>query len=133
MFQNNDYNQSFRSDNQGTGRPSVPPSDRLASLSMWCALFGIITFYTPPLALCLGSVAIILGLLSRGGHSRPNRRGRRGIHLGIACILLTAAVSAATLIYTFHQYGSLENFYKQYQKQIEKVLDSNQTSEGAEA
>lgn len=95
---------------------------------MWCALFGIITFYTPPLALCLGSVAIILGLLSRGGQSRPGRRGRFGIRMGIVCIVLTASVTAATLLYTFHQYGSLENFYRQYQKQLEKVVDSDQTA-----
>lgn len=61
-----------------------------------------------------GALAIILGLLSRGGNTELGQRAKIGTTIGIFSIVFTIIIYTISISYAFYQYGTLENIINAY-------------------
>ncbi|MCR5272428.1 MAG: DUF4190 domain-containing protein [Lachnospiraceae bacterium] len=108
MYYDNQNNNGFANINYR--RPSM-------SMAKWSMILGIIAICTSMFilpAVILGSLAVILGFLSRGGQQRYP-----GLAIvGIICGLFGIVSGVVCFIFGFYllieQYGSYENFMNAY-------------------
>lgn len=71
------------------------------------------------LSFIFGSLAILLGLLSRGGSMKMSSRASIGVTAGAAGLALTVLLYALLFSVIFHAYGGASNFYHAYVSIIE--------------
>lgn len=76
-------------------------STGLATASIALGIVSIVTFCCLYAALPCGALAIILGLLSRGGEMTFSTTGKIGIVLGIIGLVLTIALYAFVIVMMF--------------------------------
>ncbi|MCR5467471.1 MAG: hypothetical protein K6F37_00795 [Lachnospiraceae bacterium] len=90
-----------------------------AVMARWSMILGIIAIVTSPCilpAVVLGALAIILGLLSRGGQLKLPTPAITGVITGVLGIISGASCFIAGYTMLIEQYGSYENFMNEYMK-----------------
>ena len=95
-----------------------PPGDR-HSRSMETASFvlGLISFAACSclyISIASGALAILLGLLSKGGEHTTSNKALAGIILGILGLVFTVVIYAASFAIAISTYGSIEGILKAY-------------------
>lgn len=81
----------------------------LSLAALVSAILGIVTFCCIYSAVIFGTLAIVLGLLSRGSANRPCSQARIAICIGIIALILTAVLNIYSYTVMIHEYGSLQN------------------------
>lgn len=103
-------------------RPSRHNGNSLGSAALICAILGIVlccTFYG---GVVLGGLAIVLGLLSRGGRKHAVPPGKGAIYIGLASVCLSVLILTVSFITVIHQFGSIENFLNAYMNTLNSYL-----------
>ena len=100
------------------------PGNSLARASRTCAIIGLFTFIFVFPGLILGSLAIILGMLSRGGRKKPLPPATAGIRIGTFVLVLTIGLTLISLAIVIRQYGSFENYLDQYMHLVNQYSTS---------
>ena len=81
----------------------------IAGLVMSCCIYPAIIF---------GSLAIILGLLSRGGEMTSNGYGKAGLILGIISIVCCILFLIYGLYILFVQFGGMEGYLEYIEERL---------------
>ncbi len=104
----NEYNPNHRN--------SAPMPTRNGSFENAALILGIVGLFSAScgMGIFLGALAIIFGLLSKGGTFSLGPKGKAGIFLGIAAIAFTLITTIASLVILILQLGGFENFLAQY-------------------
>lgn len=87
-------------------------------------ILSIVTCSYCYLSIPMGAIAIILGLLSRGGNMKLSRKAKNAIIFAIIGILLTVILYAASMYMIINEYGSLQNYLRELYKQLGIDYDS---------
>lgn len=90
------------------------PAMAVAALVLGCVSIVLCTCLY--ISIPCGALAILFALLSRGGSLRMNGQACAGLGLGIAGLVLTIVVYAASLFTTTVLYGSYTNFIESMQQ-----------------
>ena len=101
-------------------RPPRRAASPMALAAVFCAVLGILTVFTGFLSLFFGSLAVLLAFLSKGDRPKAERPALYAFRAGIAAIVISAVLIAASFTIVFRQYGSFENFYNSYLYTIEQ-------------
>ena len=86
----------------------------MGTASVILSVIALITPYFVYTTLILGPLAIILGLLSKGGEPTMETSGKIGVILGTISLVLLALILYASFSYLISQAGGWENFYNTY-------------------
>lgn len=96
----------------------MPPMDRRShSMETASMVLGIISFTTCTclyISLACGALAILLGLLSKGGELTISNKAQAGVIMGILGLVFTVVVYAASFAIAISAYGSLEGILQAY-------------------
>ena len=76
------------------------------------SIVSIATSTCLPLSLPLGSIAVVLALLSRGGQMRLGPKAKFAVALGILGIVLTISMLIIDMISILREYGSFEAYLR---------------------
>lgn len=74
-------------------------------------------------SLILGSLSIILALLSRGKKKKLSPQGKLAVMTASAAMILSVGLTVGMFAMTVQQYGSMENFIKAYTQIMESLTD----------
>lgn len=103
-------------------------STGLATASIALGIVSIVTFCCLYAALPCGALAIILGLLSRGGEMTFSTTGKIGIILGIVGLVITIALYAFVIVmmvtnpdFLTQMYGGNTADYNEIMKQFNEL------------
>lgn len=118
---------SWNSQKQQSQQPT--PGNLLATASLVCAILGIISVCCLYGAFIFGGLAVIFGLLSRGARKSTVAPAKTAMYLGVAAILISAVVTAASFAYTIRQYGGLQNLLDAYTYTMENTFGIDMTPE----
>lgn len=110
-------------------RPPQPGGNMLATAALICSILAIVSSCCLYGAFVFGGLAIILGLLSRGTKKSAQSPARTAIWLGIAAVILSAVITAASLVSAIRQFGSFQKLLDSYTYTIEKYLDLDPDAE----
>lgn len=126
-----DYQQNNPYTNNGYPRTPLRPSgDGLATAAMILGILSIVTAMTFTIypSLVLGSIGIVLALLSKGRSPKLITKARIGTTCAIAGILFTGSFFITT-VKAFHDNPelleqALDNFEKQYGMSYEELINT---------
>ena len=113
-------------DYYGSNEPHYPGgTKRSPGLETAALVLGITGLFTAScgMGIMLGALAVILGLLSKGGAETCGSKGRAGIILGVAAIIATAFSLALSFTVLMAQFGGWDGFVQQYE-QLYNALES---------
>ena len=82
-------------------------------------------------SLTCGALAIILALLSRGQQKKLSSQGRLAVIISVVAIIVSILVTVSMFVSVVHQYGSLENFIKEYSALMETMTGTPLFPEGS--
>lgn len=94
-------------------------SDSLGTAAIVLGIIGVTTPYFVYTSLICGSLAIIFGLLSKGGELTTDTRGKIGIILGIISLILLTLVMIAAFSYLISEFGGWENLLDYYSEPLD--------------
>ena len=98
--------------NPGYGnRPQINTMETVAFI---LSILSIVTCACCYLSLPMGSVAIVLALLSRGGQMKLSSKAKIAIAAGIIGIVLTVIAFTASYYIAIKEYGSIEGILRAY-------------------
>lgn len=89
-------------------------SERMEIASLILGIISITSCLCLYLSIPCGALAVILGVLSRGGQMQFGSKAQIGIILGAIGLVFTIAIYASAFAFAIHEYGSIENFLKAY-------------------
>lgn len=98
--------------------PVAEPGSNLAKAAMICGILSIIfclTFTVYP-AFVLGSVAVILALLSKGRRNKLFSQARTGIICAVIGLVMNAVILTSSLAYVFTNPEGREEFNRQWER-----------------
>lgn len=109
----NDYNNSPYGEDVSYERRTISPeaeSNGMAKASKICGIIAVVSIITLMIypAIMLGSVAIILALLSRGSGSKLPDKARTGLTTGIVALIVNIAIVAGAVAILF-SHGEYKN------------------------
>lgn len=117
--QNNGYNNNHPYYNRNTYRlPVAEPGSSLANAAMICGILSIVfcfTFTVYP-AFMLGSISIILALLSKGRRSNLFSKARTGIICATIGLILNTVIITSSVMYVFTNPEQMEKFNEQWEQ-----------------
>lgn len=91
-------------------------SQSFATAGFVLGLIAALTPYFVFTSLICGPLAIIFGLLSKGGEMTMDTKGKVAVILGIIGLVLTVLIMlVAFRVVIFDEFGGFENFLKYYQ------------------
>lgn len=91
-------------------------SGAFATAGMVLGVIAVMTPYFVFTTMICSPLAIILGLLSKGGEMTMDTKGKTAVILGIiGLILLVFVLIVAFRVVIINEFGGLENFLKYYQ------------------
>lgn len=97
---------------------SMPPRDRRSSsmetASLVLGLISLTTCSCLYISIACGALAILLGLLSKGGANSVTSKAQAGIIMGILGLVFTIVIYAASFAIAISTYGSIEGILKAY-------------------
>ena len=105
------YNQQYN--------PMPPRDKRSRSMETASLVLGLISFTTCTclyISLACGALAILLGILSKGGELTMSNRAQAGVIMGILGLVFTVVVYAASFAIAISAYGSIEGILQAYCK-----------------
>ncbi|MBO5258826.1 MAG: DUF4190 domain-containing protein [Agathobacter sp.] len=103
------YNQQYN--------PMPPRDKRSRSMETASLVLGLISFTTCTclyISLACGALAILLGILSKGGELTMSNRAQAGVIMGILGLVFTVVVYAASFAIAISAYGSIEGILQAY-------------------
>lgn len=124
-FHSDDYNYD------NPGRPPIQPRDAMMSAAVILSTIAIATSCCVYASLICGALAIILALLSRGQQKKLPQQGRLAVTISVVAILVSVFVTVYMFVSVIHQYGSLENFMKEYSALMESMTGTPLFPEGS--
>ena len=96
----------------------MPPRDRRSSsmetASLVLGLISLTTCSCLYISIACGALAILLGLLSKGGTKSVTSKAQAGIIMGILGLVFTVVIYAASFAIAISTYGSIEGILKAY-------------------
>lgn len=101
-------------------RPRRKPASSMAMASVTCAIIAILSVFTVFGALLFGALGIIFALLSRREDLTLERPAKYGLYVAIIALIISAAISVFSVVYTLREYGSFANFYQKYLYTLEE-------------
>ena len=117
------YNRGQSYNRDPYGRQPLP-GNSFARASRTCAIIGLCTFIFVFPGLILGSLAIILGMLSRGGRKKALPPATAGIRIGTFVLILTIGLTIVSLFIVIRQFGSFQNYLDQYMQFVNQYPTS---------
>lgn len=116
---NNGYNNQYPYYGRNAYQiPAAEPGSNLAKAAMICGILSIIfcfTFTVYP-AFVLGSVAVILALLSKGRRNKLFSQARTGIICAAIGLIINAVILTSSLVYVFTNPEGREEFNRQWER-----------------
>lgn len=103
-------------------------STSMAIASMALAIAGLVMGCCVYPAIILGSLAIILALLSRGGEMTTNGYAKAGLILGIIAIIFGILFLIYSFIVLFVQFGGLEGYMDYIEDLMEEMGNPSYTN-----
>lgn len=94
-------------------------SDSLGTAAVVLGIIAVVTPYFVYTSFIGGSLAIILGLLSKGGELKTDTRGKIAIVLGIISLVLVTLIVIVAFNYIIASYGGLDNLMDYYNNSID--------------
>lgn len=93
-------------------------------------ILGIVGLFSAScgMGVFFGALAVIFGLLSRGGTHLYSAKGKAGIFLGTAAILFTAITTIIGIVTLVAQFGGIEGFLAEYSR-LYDALSSGDVNE----
>ncbi len=85
--------------------------ERAAFVFAIVSIVSCLYFY---ISIPTGALAIIFGLLSRGGNTELGQRAKIGTTIGIVSIVFTLVIYTVAISYAFYEYGTVENIINAY-------------------
>lgn len=119
-----DHSYNNDSDHPYDGRPPfqlMEPGQGMLTLSIVLGGIALATTCCIYSSLILGALSIILAMLSRGQKKKLSPEAKVAVATAGAAMLLSVCITAGTFAYSVHQYGSVENFLKQYSSMVESM------------
>lgn len=96
----------------------MPPRDKrsrsMETASMVLGLISLTTCTCLYISLACGALAILLGILSKGGELTMSNRAQAGVIMGILGLVFTVVVYAASFAIAISAYGSIEGILQAY-------------------
>jgi len=124
-FGNDEYNRNLDTENRDSDKPAFSPlTYRMPDYNMakWSNTLGIIAIATSACvlpALIIGPIAVIIGLLSRGGQDVLPPRAKIGVTLGAIAFVCGVGIFAYEYFSLINQYGSMEGIMEEYLRLLE--------------
>lgn len=100
-----DMNQNRYEDKRSSGLATASIVMGIIALATSCCIYS---------AIVAGALAIIFALLSKGGEMTMDGKGKAGLILGIAGLVLTIIIYAIAFTWMIHNYGSIDKFLDYY-------------------
>ncbi|MCD8323992.1 MAG: hypothetical protein LUC32_03425 [Clostridiales bacterium] len=101
-------------------RPPRRAASPMAMAGVSCAIIAILTSVTGIISIVFAALGILFSSLSRGDRAKPVRAEKYAFRISLIAIIVSVAITAASLITVINQYGSLMNYYKAYLYTIEQ-------------
>lgn len=114
---------------QNTNRTS---GNTLATLSLVCAIIGIISSCCLYAAFVFGGLAIVFGLLSRGSAKRTFGQAKAGVRIGILAVVISTVITVGSFASAIHKAGSLENLIDSYTQTFENIFGTDPFENGTD-
>lgn len=96
----------------------APPRDRrshsMEPASLILGTIAVVTCSCLYISITCGALAVILGLLSKGGEHSMGGKAKAGVTLGILGLVFTIALIIASFAFVISYYGSLEGMLQAY-------------------
>ncbi len=124
-FHSDDYN--FNS----SGQPQIQPRDAMITVAVILSAIAVAASCCVYASLTCGALAIILALLSRGQQKKLSSQGRLAVIISVVAIIVSILVTVSMFVSVVHQYGSLENFIKEYSALMETMTGTPLFPEGS--
>lgn len=126
MDQNN-WNQTY--DQTGQMRPPHR-TGRSAAFETASLSLGILGLFTAScgVGIFFGALAIIFGLLSKGGADTMGPKGKAGTYIGIATIIVTGLIFVFSFVIMIRMFGGIDGFLAQY-NDLYNVMQSDDPEE----
>lgn len=110
---------------QNTNRTPRPGTNTLSTLSLVCAIIGIVSTCCLYAAFVFGGLAIVFGLLSRGSAKRTSGQAKAAVRIGILAVVLSSVITVGSFVSAIHKAGSFHNLIDSYTQTIEKILGTD--------
>ena len=113
----------------GSGYIPVQPSrvyempNNLAKAAMVLGILSLLTIFTVYLPLILGSLAVILAILSRGSRKKMHGDAKTGVITGTISLCIVPAIVAASFYLVFTNPSYYEQFNDTYEKMYGRSFD----------
>ena len=75
-----------------------------------------------------GALAVIFGLLSKGGADTLAPKGKAGTYIGIAAIIITGLIIVFSFVFMIRMFGGVDGFLAQY-NDLYNAMQSNDPEE----
>jgi hypothetical protein len=85
----------------------------METVALVLAILSIVTCTCCYLSLPMGSMAVVLALLSRGGQMKLGTKAKIAIIVGIGGIILTVGMFAVSFLVALREYGSIEGILRE--------------------
>ena len=89
-------------------------SGRMQIAAMILGIISIASCTCLYLAIPCGALAVILGVLSRGGQMKFENKAQIGIFLGLIGLSFTIVLFTSSFLYSLREYGSIEGILRAY-------------------
>lgn len=89
-------------------------SQRMQIAAMILGIISIASCTCLYLAIPCGALAVILGVLSRGGQMKFENKAQIGIFLGLIGLGFTIVLFTSSFLYSLREYGSIEGILRAY-------------------
>lgn len=118
-----DFNNNGNENNYRYASPYIMPGKKLANAAMTLGILSILstilmTVYIP---LILGSIAIVLAILSKGAKPNMVSQAMTGLICGIDGLIMNIGILAASLMIIFSHPEALREAAKTCDAQIEQI------------
>lgn len=91
-------------------------SGRSAAFETAALSLGILGLFTAScgVGIFFGALAVIFGLLSKGGADTMSPKGKAGTYIGIAAIIVTGLIFVFSFVIMIRMFGGIDGFLAQY-------------------
>ena len=116
--------------NENGFRDQAPNPGKNVHFESLSLILGIVGLFSAScgMGVFFGALAVIFGLLSKGGTHVCSAKGKAGIFLGIAAILFTAITTIIGVVSLLSQFGGIEGFLTEYNR-LYDALSSGDVNE----
>lgn len=99
----------------------IEPGQGMLTASVILGTIALATTCCIYSSLILGSLSIILALLSRGKKKKLSPSGKLAVMTAGTAIILSVGITVGMFVMTVHQYGSVEKFLQYYSSMMEEL------------